>query len=53
LAGGRSYLLHRIWQKTGRLPSELLKLTPGELAFLYASEEIVIEQERSGPAAQK
>ena len=45
-------MLHRIWQKQGMLPSDILKLSKGERAFIFASEQIVMEQGRD-PSAGK
>lgn len=37
-------MLHRIWQRQGMLPSDVMKLSKGERAFLFASEMIMMEQ---------
>lgn len=39
-------LLHRIFQKHKKFPSEIRRLPPGERAFIYASELLVIEEEK-------
>jgi len=36
--------LHFIWQKQGRLPSEILGLNRGERAFVLASTMLAIEE---------
>ena len=51
-AGGRAYLINRIWQRSGILPSEIWKMKkerPFEFAFLMASElrEVDIETSRA------
>lgn len=39
-------MLHAIWQRHHKLPSEILDLPWHERTFLYASEEIVAEEEK-------
>lgn len=38
-------LLHHIFQRTGLTPRQVLSLTPGERAFLFASMRVVLEAE--------
>ena len=42
-------MLHRIWQRTGRLPSEIMSLSKGEKAFVFASEKVQIEYDAKHP----
>ena len=43
MAGGKSTLLHHIFQRQGLLPSEVMSLPSGERAFLFASTRLWIE----------
>jgi hypothetical protein len=38
-------LLHQIFQRTGRLPSEVLRLPRHERAFVLASMQVTLEEE--------
>lgn len=44
-AGGRVYLLHEIFQRTGRTPDEIMSKPPGVRAFCLASMRVQLEKE--------
>ena len=46
-AGGVGTLLHQIFQRTGRFPSEVMRLPPGERAFCLESMRVTLEAERT------
>ena len=44
-------MLHRIWQRTGKYPTEILSQPRGVQAFIWASEMKAIEEEAERPPA--
>lgn len=44
-AGGRAYLLHEIFMRTGRTPDEIMSKPPGIRAFCFASIRVQLEKE--------
>lgn len=48
MAGGKTTLLHHIFQKTGMTPDEFYQKPPGVRAFLFASMEVTLESYKEG-----
>ena len=48
-AGGKTWLLSRIFWQTGRLPSEIMSLPQGEQTLIFASAKHWIEEEANRP----
>ena len=48
-AGGKTWLLSRIFWQTGHLPSQIMSLPAGERALIFASAQFWIEEEAKKP----
>ena len=48
MAGGKTTLLHHIFQKTGMTSDEVHQKPPGVRAFMFASMQVTLESYKEG-----